>query len=114
MKDRKTRLRGIDEFREEDTLAAWIDQRRVPNDAVEAKRPPHDPDSPTPHPDSHTHHTDSHTRAPGDEIYPSGKRWSRSKTVALIVGLVIVAFFGIILGGRAEALVVMLREFLIG
>ena len=40
-----------------------------------------------------------HTRAPGDEIYTSGKRWSRRKTVFLIVGLTVVAFFGMIFIG---------------
>ena len=76
----KTRLRGIDEFREEDTLAARIDQRRAPKmrDASETER---------------------HTRAPGDEIYASANRWSTSKTVVLIVGLAVVAFFGMIFAG---------------
>ena len=81
MTDPKTRLRGIDEFREEDTLAARIDQRRAlseMHESVEAER---------------------HTRAPGDEIYAPGKRWSRGKTVFLIVGLAVVAFFGMIFAG---------------
>ena len=64
MTDPKTRLRGIDEFREEDTLAARIDQRRALS------------------------------RMPA-----SAKRWSMGKTVALIVGLAVVAFFGMIFAG---------------
>jgi len=89
----KNRLRGIDEFREEDTLAARIDQRRALNkmhDAVEAEPP--------------TRHAEHHARAPGDEIYAPGKRWSRTKTVFLIVGLAVVGFFSLIfVTGMAEA-----------